>query len=170
MIAAWDDGRLVPVEKLEAHRRGLRHPAVSIFVNRGGLTLLQKRAAGKYHTPGLWANACCTHPDWGEDPADCAARRLKEELGVERIQLAPAGRIEYRATLDRGLIEHEVVDLFTAEAGPDLRLRPDPAEVAETRWIGAADLRREILAAPDRFAPWLRIYMARAGKTLIPAE
>ena len=169
MIAAWENGRLVPVEKLEAHRRGLRHPAVSIFVNRRGSTLLQKRAAGKYHTPGLWANACCTHPEWGEDPAVCTARRLKEELGVEGLKLQPSGRIEYRAALEQGLVEHEVVDLFTAEAGPELRLRPDPAEVAETRWIEASELRREILAVPSRFAPWLRIYMIDAADRLIPA-
>ncbi|MEM9778369.1 MAG: NUDIX domain-containing protein, partial [Pseudomonadota bacterium] len=80
MIPAWVEGELTPVGKLEAHERGLRHPAVSVFVMDGDRILLQQRALSKYHTPGLWANTCCTHPHWGEDPADCANRRLTEEL------------------------------------------------------------------------------------------
>ena len=34
-IPAWVDGRLAPVDKLAAHRLGLRHKAVSVFVTRG---------------------------------------------------------------------------------------------------------------------------------------
>ena len=170
LIPAWRDGRLTPVDKLEVHRLGLRHPAVSVFVNAGGRTLLQRRAAGKYHTPGLWANACCTHPAWGEAPADCARRRLAEELGVQGLALRPRGRIEYRAELDAGLVEHEVVELFAAEADPEtLALAPDPQEVWETRWIDREALRAEIAAAPARFTPWLRVYLRDAADRLIPA-
>ena len=75
MIPAWVEGVLQPVEKLEAHRKGLRHLAISVFVTRGNKVLLQQRALSKYHTPGLWANTCCTHPYWGEDAPTCAARR-----------------------------------------------------------------------------------------------
>ncbi|SFH76337.1 isopentenyl-diphosphate Delta-isomerase [Albimonas pacifica] len=169
-IPAWRDGRLTPVDKLEVHRLGLRHPAVSVFVNAGGRTLLQRRAAGKYHTPGLWANACCTHPAWGEPAEACARRRLVEELGIDGLALVPRGRIEYRAELDGGLTEHEVVDLFAAEADPGtLVLAPDPREVWETRWIDRDALRAEIAAAPARFTPWLRIYLRDAADRLIPA-
>jgi isopentenyl-diphosphate delta-isomerase len=159
-IPAWVDGRLVPVDKIEAHRRGLRHPAVSVFVMDGDRTLIQRRALSKYHTPGLWANAVCTHPHWGEAPVDCARRRLREELGVTGLVLTPRDRIEYRADVGGGLTEHERVDLFTAEAGSGLAIAPDPAEVMETRWIGLAALRAEIAERPAAFTPWLRIYLA----------
>ena len=82
MIPTWVNGELTPVEKLEAHVRGLRHKAVSVFVLKGDAVLMQQRAMGKYHTPGLWANTCCTHPEWDEAPLDCAQRRLNEELGI----------------------------------------------------------------------------------------
>ncbi len=161
LIPAWIDGTSVAMDKLEVHRRGLRHPAVSVFVMDGaGRVLLQRRAAGKYHTPGLWANTCCTHPHWGEDPAVCAARRLREELGVAGLALTPAGQVEYRAGVGGGLTEHEVVSIFTALAPPDLTVAPDPAEVAETRWTALPELEAEVAAAPDRFTPWLRIYLA----------
>ena len=81
-IPAWIDGTLTPVDKLDAHKRGLRHKAVSVFVTRGDTVLIQRRAMVKYHTPGLWANTCCTHPDWDEPSLSCAHRRLDEELGI----------------------------------------------------------------------------------------
>ncbi len=168
-IPAWIEGRLSPVDKLEVHRRGLRHPAVSVFVTAGETTLIQRRALGKYHTPGLWANACCTHPHWGEAAQACAERRLREELGVEGLALALRPRIEYRAEVGCGMIEHEVVDLFVAAAEPDLPLDPDPAEVMETRWIAFAALRAEIAARPQAFTPWLRIYLADHASHLFAA-
>ena len=159
-IPAWVDGVLVPVDKMETHIRGLRHPAVSVFVMDGDRTLIQRRALTKYHTPGLWANAVCTHPHWGEAAADCARRRLREELGVTGLTLAPRDRIEYRADVGGGLTEHERVDLFTAKASPDLVTALNPAEVMEIRWIGLTALRYEIADRPEAFTPWLRIYLA----------
>lgn len=158
-IPAWIDGRLVPVDKIEVHRRGLRHPAVSVFVLAGGRLLLQRRALGKYHTPGLWANSCCTHPAWKEAPEVCARRRLAEELGIAGLRPKLREQVEYRAEVGGGMVEHEVVDVFLAEAPEGLPVVPNPAEVMAVRWIAPDALAAEIEAAPERFAPWLRIYL-----------
>ena len=163
LIPAWVNGTLSQVEKLEVHRRGLRHKAVSVFVMRGREVLLQRRALGKYHTPGLWANTCCTHPHWGEDPILCAARRLREELGITGLALQRSGGIEYRAEVGNGLIEHEVVDVYSAPAPANLVPAPDPDEVMQTRWITLEALEAEIAAMPDKFTPWLRIYLAESS-------
>lgn len=165
MIPAWIDGVLTPAEKLSVHHRGLRHRAVSVFVldrSGGALRLLiQKRAAGKYHTPGLWANTCCTHPDWDEAPLDCAMRRLAEELGIAGLSPVFRDTVEYRAEVGGGMVEHEVVDIFTAEAGAGLSVTPHPDEVAEVRWIALPDLVADIVARPAAYTPWLRIYLDR---------
>ncbi len=160
MIPAWVDGTLQPVEKLEAHLRGLRHKAVSVFVLAGDMLLIQRRALGKYHTPGLWANTCCTHPEWDEPDLTCATRRLNEELGIRNLTPVHRGQVRYRADVGAGLIEDEVVEVFAANASQDLDVRPDPDEVMETRWIALRDLSAEIAQTPDIFTPWLRIYMA----------
>jgi len=159
MVPAFVNGVLAPVEKLEVHQRGLRHLAVSVFVMAGTSVLIQRRALAKYHTPGLWANTCCTHPRWGETAADCAVRRLREELGITGLDLRPAGQIEYRAAVGNGLTEHEVVDIFVAKADQALPLTLNPDEVCETRWVGLAELTAETKRSPERFTPWLRIYL-----------
>jgi len=159
MIPAWVDGTLTAVGKLEVHQRGLRHKAVSVFVLCGGDLLIQRRAMGKYHTPGLWANTCCTHPHWNETPKACAHRRLHQELGVQGLTLTYRDQVEYRADVGGGLIEHELVDIFVARVDRRIECRPNPDEVMQTDWITLDNLRARIHATPERFTPWLRIYL-----------
>ncbi|MBB5221089.1 isopentenyl-diphosphate delta-isomerase [Amaricoccus macauensis] len=167
LIPAWTPAGLEPMPKLEVHRRGLLHPAVSVFViaGTGGdlRTLLQRRAAGKYHSGLLWANACCTHPRWDEPPLDCAHRRLSEELGITGLDLVWRERLTYRAEVGGGLIEHEEVDVFVARCEAEPTLDPDPAEVSDLRWVSLDALGAEIAANPAAFAPWLRIYLERSA-------
>ncbi|MEM1272528.1 MAG: isopentenyl-diphosphate Delta-isomerase [Pseudomonadota bacterium] len=159
MIPAWVDGDLTPVEKLDAHIRGLKHRAISVFVMRGNEVLLQRRALGKYHTPGLWANTCCTHPHWDEAPSTCAERRLDEELGIRNVPLMYRDTVEYRADVGGGLIEHEVVDIFLGDAPDGLVLKPNPDEVMDTIWRPLDSLTDEVAQNPQRFTPWIAIYL-----------
>lgn len=160
MIPAWIDGVLTPVEKLEAHRRGLRHKAVSVFVMDGSQVLIQRRAAGKYHSAGLWANTCCTHPLWGEDSATCAIRRLDEELGITGVSVVHRDTVEYRADVGNGLIEHELVDIFVAEKTSGMTLDLNPSEVEAAEWVDLYDLAALTRRRPEKYSAWLKIYLA----------
>ena len=159
MIPAWVNGTLTPVEKLEAHVKGIRHKAISVFLMRGDKVLLQRRALGKYHTPGLWANTCCTHPHWGEAALDCATRRLEQELGIRDTPLQFRDTVEYRAEVGNGLIEHEVVDIFVGDMPEGREPMPNPDEVMDTIWQPLAQLMREVVDRPQGFTPWLQIYL-----------
>ena len=159
MIPAWVNGKLQPVEKLEAHQRGLKHKAVSVFVMNRGRVLIQQRALEKYHTPGLWANTCCTHPEWDEDPAACALRRLDEELGITGLYPTHRDQIEYRADVGNDLIEHELVEVYVADAPNNLRITPNPTEVMATRWVDFYDLAADVTRHPEHYTPWLQIYL-----------
>ena len=167
-IPAWIDGQLRPMDKLAVHQKGLRHPAVSVFVVCQGRLLIQRRALGKYHTPGLWANTCCTHPLWGEDPQKCAHRRLEQELGITGLTLEPRGVVEYRAEVGGGMIEHEVVDLFLADCAARPPLTANPDEVMDTDWINAADLHDAMADRSAEFTPWLQIYLRDHGDQVLP--
>jgi isopentenyl-diphosphate delta-isomerase len=161
IAAIGPDGARYPIDKLDAHREGVLHDAVSVFVFDGEEMLIQQRAAGKYHCPGLWANACCTHPDWGEDAAASARRRLNEELGID-LELKEVGLTTSRADVGGGLVEHERVRLFRGEADRQaLAFDLHPDEVSAVRWASPKTLMAEAQAHPDRFAPWLRIYLDR---------
>ena len=155
------DGSLYPIEKMQAHITGQLHLAVSVFVFDGDLLLMQRRARGKYHCGGLWANTCCSHPHWQETVEDCASRRLREEMGIA-LPLMRHQTVDYDADVGAGLREHERVTLFSASADrTQLVPTPDPEEVEATCWISLADLRREMAGAPAIFTPWLRIYLDR---------
>lgn len=168
-IPAWVDGALRPVGKLEAHVKGLRHKAVSVFVLGPEGILLQQRADGKYHTPGLWANSCCTHPHWGEAPAACAIRRLDEELGISGVTPVWRQQVEYRADVGNGLTEHELVDIYVVTLAGPPRVAPNPDEVQAVRWAPRAALEAELSVRPGLFTPWLHIYMRdHADRILTP--
>jgi isopentenyl-diphosphate delta-isomerase len=166
LIPAWENGALCPLDKLDVHRRGLKHKAVSVFVTEGDRVLLQRRAAHKYHTPGLWTNTCCTHPHWGETDIACAERRLREEMGITGLPLRHVAEIEYRADVGGGMVEHELVQVYTARAMPDLPLDPDPDEVADSDWISLPALAAVMARFPERFTPWLRIYLAEHAERI----
>jgi isopentenyl-diphosphate delta-isomerase len=141
-------------EKWEAHLRGQLHRAFSVFVFDGsGRLLLQRRAAGKYHSGGLWSNTCCGHPRPGEPLLAAARRRLEEEMGFA-CPLAEVSTYRYRALLAGGLWENEVDHLLAGEfAGAPA---PDPREAEAWRWVDPAALRREIAADPRQFTVWFR--------------
>lgn len=141
--------------KMEAHRKGLLHRAISVFVfNTAGEMLLQRRAGGKYHSGGLWTNACCSHPRPGENPHKAAMRRLREEMGLQG-SLDYSFSFIYRAELDQELIEHELDHVFTGTISNDPV--PDPEEVGEWRWIAPDALEAELAAAPEQFTAWFPI-------------
>lgn len=169
LIPAWIGNDLTPVGKLEAHRRGLRHKAVSVFLLGPEGILLQQRAKGKYHTPGLWANTCCTHPHWDEAPDDCAVRRLHQELGISGLMPEWRQQVEYRADVGGGMIEHEVVDIYVAQVEKPPGLALNPEEVQAVQWVPRAALEAQVAAEPARFTPWLRIYLAHHAETIFGA-
>ncbi|MHB0949936.1 MAG: isopentenyl-diphosphate Delta-isomerase [Gemmatimonadaceae bacterium] len=144
--------------KLAAHEQALLHAAVSVFVfNARGELLLQRRAGGKYHSGGLWTNTACSHPRAGEDARAAAERALREEMGI-RCTLEPAGVFTYRAAVGGGLVEHERDEVFVGRC--DAVTAPDPAEVAEVRWIAPNAVDAELRAHPERFTAWFPLAWA----------
>lgn len=165
-IPAWQDGTLKPVEKLQVHRLGLRHKAVSVFIFHQGQLLIQQRAMCKYHSPGLWANTCCTHPEWDEDDLACAYRRVDDELGITGVNLVPAGELEYRADVGNDLVEHEVVQTFISISDEPPVIQPNPDEVMDHKWVDPINLARLIDVSPDSYTEWLKIYFRDHFNTL----
>lgn len=150
-----NDAPVGAAPKLEAHEKGLLHRAVSVLLfNSRGELLIQRRAAGKYHSGGLWANTCCTHPHIGEPSPAAAVRRVREELGIT-ARLTQLKTFIYRARLDNGMIEHELDHLFVGRS--DQMPSPDPSEVSDYRFLPLPAIGEDMLRHPGRYAVWFRI-------------
>lgn len=150
-----DDREVGVGEKLQTHREGALHRAFSVFVfDRRGRLLMQKRAAAKYHSAGLWSNTACGHPRPGEATRDAARRRLREEMGFD-CELREAFEFVYRAEVGDRLVEHEYDHVFAGTHDRDPA--PDHAEVEDWRWVEMGELRRELREAPERYSFWLKL-------------
>lgn len=154
------DNQIGTCDKLLAHKKGLLHRAVSVFVfNSKGELMIQQRAEEKYHSPSLWSNTACSHPYPEEKNTHAAHRRLKEEMGLE-VKLTWAFSFLYKCDFDNGLIEHEFDHAFIgfSNALPD----PDPKEVKSWEWASLAEIEERIDLAPDQFTPWFKLCYKQA--------
>jgi len=141
-------------EKLQVHRDGLLHRAFSIFIfNQKGEVLIQKRHSGKYHSPGLWSNTCCSHQKAGETLEQAVHSRLKHEMGFD-TELHEVFSFIYRVEFDNGLTENEFDHVFFGHYnGP---VSPEPSEVDEYRWVSMDELKDEMKLHPENFTYWLK--------------
>lgn len=143
------------MEKIEAHRRALLHRAFSVFIfNSTGEMLLQQRAPEKYHSAGLWTNACCSHPRPGEGTREAAVRRLREELGFT-TDLKKLLEFTYRSVYDNGLTEYEFDHVFTGLY--DREIEPNPTEVSDFRYLALPAIEAELQRAPETFTSWFHL-------------
>lgn len=151
------DEKVGLMPKLEAHEKGLLHRAFSVFVfNEEGQMLLQQRALHKYHTPGKWANTCCSHQRDGELSIDAGKRRLKEEMGFV-TDLTFRKTFIYKANFDNGLTEHELDHIMVGKYNEDPVINLE--EVAAFKWMDISDILLEIELDPEKYTAWFKIIM-----------
>lgn len=153
------DNEIGFIEKMKAHETEQLHRAFSIFIfNSKGEMLLQQRADSKYHSGGLWTNACCSHPRKGESLEQATHRRLSEELGFD-CPLKPAFTFIYKAELDKGLTEHELDHVFIGTY--DGAIQPNPDEVKSVKWMLPDELQRDLKTNPNNYTVWFKIAFER---------
>ena len=146
-------------EKMHAHREGMLHRAFSVFIfNKRGDMLLQQRAAHKYHSGGLWTNACCSHPMPGEETTAAALRRLQEEMGF----VTPVEKcfdFVYKASFGNGLTEYEFDHVYTGTyEGP---IAPDKDEVADYCYKSMDDIATSLKEHPEKYTAWFHLAFPR---------
>lgn len=141
--------------KLEAHRQARLHRAFSVFIfNNKGDMLLQQRAQAKYHSGGLWSNACCSHPRPGEETLNAAHRRLKEELGFE-TDLHKIFHFTYKTAFTNGLTEYEFDHVFAGRYEGEIQ--PDSLEVSNYTFKSMVEIKENLELSPQKYTAWFHI-------------
>jgi len=141
--------------KMEVHQKGMLHRAFSIFIfNEKGEMLLHKRADKKYHSGGLWTNACCSHPKPGQKTLAAALLRLQEEMGF-KTELTKAFDFIYKAPLENGLTEYEFDHVFIGHYNGDIV--PNADEVSDYCFKTVDEIKSSIIAHPDKYTVWFKI-------------
>ncbi|MEN7549856.1 isopentenyl-diphosphate Delta-isomerase [Rapidithrix thailandica] len=157
ILVDQQDNAIGNMEKMEAHRKGLLHRAFSVLIfNTKGEMLIHQRARGKYHSGGLWTNACCSHPWPGEKMEDAVKRRLKFEMGFE-TEMQFVYKFTYQTSFSSDLHEHEVDHVFigTYDDAPE----PNPAEVEAWKYISLKEVQKDILKKPELYTSWFKLIM-----------
>ena len=141
--------------KMEAHQTGLLHRAFSIFVfNSQGDMLLQQRAIDKYHSGGLWTNACCSHPNPGEQIQEAAQKRLKEEMGFV-IPITKSFEFVYKTNFENGLTEYEFDHVFVGEYDGPVNYNKE--EVMDFSYKSMNDIKTSLQTHPEKYTAWFHL-------------
>lgn len=150
-----NDKPIGTLEKMEAHVKGVLHSAFSVFIfNEKGELMLQQRALGKYHSPGLWTNTCCSHPREGEKPIDAAHRRMVEEMGFD-CEFREAFTFTYKADVGQGLTEHEFDHVFIGRTDKTPNINPE--EVNDWKFMKLEDIKSDMKINPSSYTVWFKI-------------
>ncbi|WP_091514157.1 4-hydroxy-3-methylbut-2-enyl diphosphate reductase [Flexibacter flexilis] len=153
------------MEKMQAHHEGKLHRAISVLIfDRNNRMLIHRRAATKYHSAGLWTNACCSHPREAETNEAAAHRRLQEEMGFD-CALYELFTFTYRADVGHGLIEHELDHVFVGIYEGEIH--PNPAEADAYEYVSLEKLEARMQAEPHTFTEWFKIIVPQLTDYLL---
>jgi isopentenyl-diphosphate delta-isomerase len=167
-----EDGTAIGVApKADVHHRDTPlHLAFSCYLfDPDGRVLVTRRALDKRTWPGAWTNSCCGHPAPGEDVTGAVTRRVRQELGVEPLDVVPVlPDFRYRAVMDDGTVENEICPVYVATCPTPGDIAPDPDEVADHAWVDWAAFRQEVLAGRRAVSPWCAEQVELLPETLVP--
>ena len=162
------DEQIGLMPKMEAHEKALLHRAFSVFVfNDKNELMLQQRALGKYHSPGLWTNTCCSHQREGESNIEAGKRRLQEEMGFT-ADLEETTSFIYKAPFDNGLTEHEFDHILIGYFNEEPAINPD--EVASWKWMSLEAVKADISQHPSLYTEWFKIIFDKFYKHINVTE
>lgn len=154
-----NDAVIGEMEKMEAHRKGILHRAFSILIfNSSGEMLLQKRSQKKYHSGGLWTNACCSHPSPNENIQHATRRKLMQEMGID-LETEFLYTFIYQVPLNHDLIEHELDHVFIGTFNGTPAINHD--EVEDWKYVGIDWLRNDVAAHPEDYTYWFKVILAQ---------
>ncbi len=132
------------------HRQGLQHRGVHVFLfNEQGEMLIQKRSADRANSPSLLDCSVSEHVKAGEGYFEAAMRGLKEEMGVEGVEVKPLGKIK----MEYGPNDNEISFIYEGRVDPE-QVKFDPVEISDIRHMRLDDIRVGIIHEKALYCGW----------------
>ena len=153
--------------KEEGHVRPILHRAFSVFLYSHDQMLIQQRAMNKYHSAGLWANSCCSHPQPGEDLHLAVERRLQEELNLQ-CSCKEVFSFVYFHKFSDNLFEYEYDHVFVGEYDGEVQFNTD--EVAQVKWVPINELASDLVAFPEKYSIWFLLSAPKVIEIIVNAS
>ncbi|MDD2870790.1 MAG: NUDIX domain-containing protein [Candidatus Gracilibacteria bacterium] len=123
--------------------------AVNIYDESGEYILVQQRSKLKKLNPGLWTLAVVGTVEKDDTYESCAIREVKEEIGVDCIDLVEVTKIYYKATLG-----HRFCSIFSDIIPKDTTITIQEDEVDIAKWIHIDELKIWVENKPEEFTKY----------------
>ena len=132
------------------HKLGLQHRGAHVFLfTRAGKMLVQKRSADRAASPSMLDCSVSEHVKAGESYFDAALRGMKEEMGVDGIEIEPL--VTFR--MNYGINDNEISRLFKGIVDPET-VNFDPVEIEEINYYSVNELQEMIKDGDPKFCSW----------------
>ncbi len=145
-----NDNYLKPVERKIVHNSDLWHRGVHILlVNDNDEILLQVRSPAKDKFPNCYDCSVSEHVTAGESYENAAKRGIKEELGLENIELKKLLKLR----MDYGVHDNMITEIYEAHYNGKLKFSDETSSVVYIPKQNIPDLLKK---ENSRFPPWTR--------------
>lgn len=111
--------------------------------------LIQKRSADRASSPSMLDCSVSEHIKAGEGYLEAAMRGMKEEMGVEGIDLRPLVTIK----MEYGPNDNEISRIYEGRVKPE-QVRFDPVEISEIRYMSMEEIKAGISNEKGIFCGW----------------
>lgn len=134
----------------KVHEIGLWHRGVHVFLfNESGEMLIQKRSADRSSNPSKLDCSVSEHVQAGENYWDAATRGLKEELGIENVELKQLVKFK----MNYGINDNEISVIYAGKIESQL-INFDPVEIEEVFYMSMDEIREKTKTDKDLFCDW----------------
>ncbi|KXK14604.1 MAG: NUDIX family hydrolase [Chloroflexi bacterium OLB14] len=136
--------------RTKVHEIGLWHRGVHVFLfNQQGEMLIQKRSADRASNPLKLDCSVSEHVQAGESYLDAAIRGMKEELGLENIQIKKVAKFR----MNYGVNDNEISELYEGIVEAT-QVKFDTVEIDSIFYLSMNTLQKMLKENEKEFCGW----------------
>lgn len=134
----------------KVHEVGLWHRGVHVFLfNDAGEMLIQKRSADRSSNPSKLDCTVSEHVQAGESYQQAARRGLREEMGLENIEITKIVKFK----MIYGINDNEISEIYEGKLGEN-SANFDEVEIESIHFMSLDEIKEKIQVESEIFCYW----------------